>query len=62
MKLWQYVCWILIGIGVAGLLVYALLEFFETPRCSHLVEGISRDYHPGFCNTPGICTHRSPPE
>jgi len=31
MKLWQYVCWILIGIGVAGLLGYAMLEFFETP-------------------------------
>ena len=32
MKLWQYVCWALIGIGVAGLLVYALWEFFESPN------------------------------
>lgn len=31
MKLWQYVCWILIGIGVVGLLGYAMLEFFERP-------------------------------
>lgn len=32
MKLWQYVCWALIGIGVVGLLVYALWEFFESPN------------------------------
>ena len=31
MKLWQYIAWILIGIGVAGLLGYAMLEFFERP-------------------------------
>ena len=31
MKLWQYVCWALIGVGVAGILGYAMLEFFERP-------------------------------
>ncbi len=34
MKLWQYVCWVLVGIGVAGLIGYALLEFFERPDAS----------------------------
>ncbi len=28
MKLWQYVCWILIGVGVVVLIGYALKAFF----------------------------------